>query len=87
MSKAVVLLGDSSDHGGTVISSGTSKIMAEGKAVVVDGAMHSCPLDEHGITPIKGNSSVMVEGKALVVTGAKAGCGAVITGSCAKFFA
>lgn len=86
MAKAVVLLGDSSDHGGTVISSGTSKIIVEGKAVVVDGALHSCPLDGHGVTPITGNSAVLAEGKKIVVTGATAGCGAKITGSCVKFF-
>jgi uncharacterized Zn-binding protein involved in type VI secretion len=78
--RQIVVVGDKSSHGGMVISSnqdGTLK--AVGIEVAVDGALHSCPIFEHGITPI---SSVIIKtyqnSRLLLTRGAIAGCGALL---------
>lgn len=77
----VVLVGDSSSHGGTVVSSNQSGTFTVGGGdVAVEGALHSCPIQGHGITAI---SAVTIksfhEGKLILTKGAVAGCGASIT--------
>lgn len=78
--RAIAVVGDSSSHGGVIISSnqdGTLK--ACGIVVAVNGALHSCPIPYHGITQI---SAVIIKtyqnGKLVLTRGAMAGCGALI---------
>ena len=80
MSKKVALLGDTSSHGGTIITSnqdGAFKVA--GIPVAVNGALHSCPIPGHGITVV---TSVTIKsyynGKLIVTEGARAACGAII---------
>ena len=78
--KRIALLGDMSTHGGTIIlSNQDGTLLVGGTAVAVEGAMHSCPIPEHGITPI---TAVTVKsyhnGKLIITERAVAGCGALI---------
>ena len=59
--KLIVLLGDKSDHGGTVISA-SSTVIAEGKQVARKGDLHTCPIPGHGITPIVTSSENVFAG-------------------------
>lgn len=75
----VVRLGDSSSHGGSMISAG-STVLVNGVPVCVDGDSHSCPIPDHGVTSVTASSSVRsTGGKRVVKIGDGAGCGAVIT--------
>ena len=77
---SVGCLGDVSDHGGTVISTnqdGTVKVA--GLDVAVSGALHQCPIKDHGTTPITATTTKsFINGKLIVTYGATAGCGAKI---------
>ncbi|MGF6837074.1 putative Zn-binding protein involved in type VI secretion [Paraburkholderia youngii] len=78
MGNPVARLGDTSSHGGTIISA-SSDLTADGKGVARAGDMHSCPISGHGTTPLSSTSTVTNGGKGLVRVGDVAGCGAVIT--------
>ena len=89
MSRKVALLGDGSSHGGSIISSGQDgSVKAEGKEIPVAGAMHSCPIEDHGVTAINSNldDNWLINGKKVVLEGSVAGCGAVIISSAVKTF-
>jgi len=76
----VAVLGDTSSHGGTIITSNQDGTLSVGGIeVAVAGAMHSCPISNHGVTPI---TAVTVKtfhnGKLIVTEGALTGCGALV---------
>ncbi|MEN6372226.1 MAG: PAAR domain-containing protein [Armatimonadota bacterium] len=74
----VARLGDTSSHGGTIISA-SETVFVNGIAVARVGDLHSCPVPGHGITPVVTGSSVAFSGgKAIARIGDTAGCGAVI---------
>lgn len=77
----VALLGDSSNHGGTLISSNQDgTVDVGGVAVCVNGCLHSCPIPGHGVTPVSAvTTKSFINGKLIVTQGAISGCGAVIT--------
>lgn len=79
--KRIALLGDSSDHGGSIISSGQdNSFLVGGIAVAVEGAQHSCPINGHGVTSITAITVRSYYNSKLVLTvNAIAGCGAKIT--------
>jgi len=84
---AIVTVGDSSSHGGTVIS-GSSLATCNGAQIARVGDLHSCP--KHGITAIVSSpaaATIEAGGALIAVTGAVAACGAVITGSNTGFTA
>ena len=74
-------LGDSSSHGGVIISSGTKvRDGYDNKLVARKGDFHSCPQPGHGITMIDTASpKVKSEGKYVAAITSVAGCGAIIT--------
>lgn len=75
----VARLGDTSSHGGTIITS-AEHVFANGIKVARIGDMHSCPIPEHGVTPIvTGSGSVFAEGAGVARIGDSVGCGAVIS--------
>jgi len=80
-SRNVACVGDSSSHGGTIITSGQDgTCLVGGSVVAVQGALHSCPKDGHGITVITPIiTKTFVNGKLIVTEGARAGCGAIIS--------
>ena len=73
-----VRLGDTSDHGGEMISA-TATIMINGIEVCVDQDIHRCPIPGHGDTAVTGTAGPMNNGKRYIKTGDQAGCGATIT--------
>lgn len=79
----VARLGDTSDHGGFIISVTTMFTTANGIKVARVGDLHFCPIRRHGITPIiNGSGNYRCEGKITAVIGSRCGCGAkIITGS------
>ena len=85
MGELIARLGDTSDHGGTIITS-CSKTRAEGPRVARRGDLHSCPIPGHGITPIVSNTSpnVITEGNETAHTGSICGCGARIISGAVK---
>lgn len=80
--KPIARLGDTSTHGGTIISAG-SQYRCDGILVARVGDFHSCPIPGHGITAITtGSNKVRSEGQLVAAIGSLTGCGAVInTGS------
>lgn len=81
MGKKIALKNDSSDHGGTVITSnqdGTLKV--GGGEVAVEGAQHSCPIVGHGTTSITAITTKSYHnGKLILTEEAVAGCGAKLS--------
>lgn len=76
----IALLGDLSDHGGTIITSGQDgKFQVGGIAVAVDGALHSCPIPTHGITSVSAiTTKSFGNGELILTENAISGCGALI---------
>jgi len=74
----VARIGDSSNHGGTIIS-GSATDKANGIGIARVGDTHSCPY--HGVSTIESTpqSSVYANGQLVATIGAVAGCGAVIS--------
>jgi len=82
--RAIVRLGDSSSHGGTVITA-SSKVLVRGAPVARAGDLHSCPVPGHGVTAITtGAARCRVEGSAVARAGDVAGCGAALMASQGK---
>jgi len=80
----VVRLGDSSSHGGTVITA-SSRVRVGGVLVARAGDLHSCPVPGHGITAITtGAARCNVEGSSVARDGDVVGCGAVLLASQAR---
>lgn len=79
MSKpAAARLGDTTDHGGSIIS-GASRTLINGIPAARKGDLHSCPIQGHGVTQIvTGSDSVDIEGSPAARIGDSTGCGAVI---------
>lgn len=75
---AVARLGDTSDHGGTIISASTDT-KVNGSGVARQGDQHSCPIRGHGTTPLTAIATkTYVDGRLVITVGAVAGCGATI---------
>ncbi len=82
----IIRLNDTSDHGGTVISS-ASKTYAEGQLVARIRDQHDCPIPGHGITDIvEGSPDTFTEGMQVAREGDKAGCGAALISGAVKTF-
>jgi len=80
----VVRLGDSSSHGGTVITA-SSRVRVGGVLVARVGDLHSCPVPGHGVTAITtGAARCKVEGSPVARDGDVVGCGAVLVASQAR---
>jgi len=75
-------LGDSSSHGGTIVSA-AERTLVDGTPAARMGDLHSCPIPFHGVTQIvQGASKTLIEGQPAARMGDAVGCGAVIvTGS------
>jgi len=81
MSKRLIVLGDSTSHGGTVIeASGNSFVGGIPYARVGDKV--TCPIKGHGTTTIvSGDPTLVVDGKPAAREGDKTACGAVLVAS------
>lgn len=76
----IVRIGDTSDHGGVVISSNAT-FVSNGKQACVDGDLHQCPQQGHGTTAIIGTASFKSNNRNSIKGGDRAGCGATIISS------
>ena len=78
--RKIACLGDSSSHGGTLVSTAQdNKFLTKGIAVCANGCSHSCPIPGHGTTSVTAITiKSYVNGKLIITEGAQAGCGAVI---------
>jgi uncharacterized Zn-binding protein involved in type VI secretion len=82
MGTAIARLGDTSSHGGTIITA-ASKTTCEGKPVARVTDMLDCPA--HGANPIvTGSPRYLVEGHQCARTGSVTACGATIIGGASK---
>lgn len=81
MSKKIALLGDTSNHGGIITTHNQDgTYLVNGIAVAVNGALHSCPIEDHGITSITAITVKSYCNSKLILTQeAVAGCGAKLT--------
>ena len=78
MGKPVARLGDTTNHGGTIVTGSTGTIV-NGKPVARMGDLHACPRKGHGLTRIvSGSTTTLIEGKPTARMGDTTGCGAVI---------
>ncbi|MCR4457175.1 MULTISPECIES: PAAR domain-containing protein [Pseudescherichia] len=79
MPKRIVVLNDSTSHGGRVISA-SSTFEIEGRNAALLNDIVSCP--EHGSTPIvECDMSYEENGRGIVVHGCKSACGSVVYAS------
>jgi len=77
MSSNIIVLGDKTSHGGTVISASVNSA-THGKGWARVGDMVSCPRCR-GVFPIsQGDNSLLDDGKAVAYDGCKVACGAVL---------
>lgn len=81
---AAARVGDSSDHGGTIVGPGEATVLIGSMPAAVMGDNHACvmtypgsPPPPHAATPIlAGSATVMIGGKPAVRTGDACICGA-----------
>jgi len=79
MGEAQARLGDTSDHGGRIIT-GATRTFINGAPAARKGDLHSCPIEGHGITAIEtGSERTFIEGQSTARIGDSVGCGAIIT--------
>lgn len=81
----IVRLGDTSSHGGVVISS-ASKWQCEGALIARKGDLHYCPIPGHGVTQIMtGSEKWMCEDAEIARQGDVCGCGAALISGASKW--
>ena len=85
----VARLGDTSSHGGVLITAGTQHLDA-GPQVCRVGDLHSCPIPTHGVTAIvTGSPNFISQGRSVARGdgggGSVTGCGAVLIGGSPKY--
>jgi uncharacterized Zn-binding protein involved in type VI secretion len=76
-----IRLGDSTNHGGVVISASSSRIVL-GKGIARVGDTVTCPLPGHGSTVIvSGDTNALIDGRAAARHGDQCACGATLIAS------
>jgi len=77
MSKPFIVLGDKTDHGGTVVTA-SAETDINGKTVARVGDKVSCPKCK-GMFPIAaGDATTLIDGQAVARHGDKTACGATL---------
>ena len=78
MGRPFIVLGDTTDHGGTVVgASGTSD--TDGKRIARVGDQVTCPKRGHGTTVIvSGDLTMIIDGQPAARHGDKCACGATL---------
>lgn len=78
---AAARVGDTSNHGGSLVGPGASNVMIGGMPASVAGDMHTCPLGSSAHPPASpfpmGSSSVLIGGRPALRTSDACGCGAM----------
>lgn len=81
----IVRLGDTSSHGGVVVSS-ASHWRCEGALIARKGDMFSCPLPGHGVNAIvEGSAKWKCEGEPIARHGDHTACGAALISGAVKW--
>jgi uncharacterized Zn-binding protein involved in type VI secretion len=86
MSRTIIVLGDATSHGGSVISASSTRSI-NGKGIARKGDSVSCPLlypdkRPHGVNAIvEGEDSFLVDGVPVALEGHKSECGCTLIGS------
>ena len=82
MSRPVILVGDKTDHGGTVIS-GAPTSDVDGRLIARVGDQVTCPKKGHGGTTViaSGDPTCMIDGAPVARHGDKTACGATLIAS------
>lgn len=78
--RKVICVGDSTSHGGEVITSSAAHFTVEGKAVACVGDKCTCPVKGHGgeCTIIEGDDKHTIDGLPVAYHGHKTSCGALL---------
>jgi uncharacterized Zn-binding protein involved in type VI secretion len=76
-------VGDTTNHGGTVVGPGTATVMIGGMPAAVMGDMHVCALPPNTHPPtsspfVLGSATVLIGGKPALRAGDVCGCGASV---------
>ncbi|MGE5650292.1 MAG: PAAR domain-containing protein [Bacillota bacterium] len=81
MAKPLIVTGDATDHGGTVVS-GAATTDANGRRIARIGDQVTCPRKGHGTNAIvSGDPTVIVDGSPVARHGDVTACGAVLISS------
>jgi uncharacterized Zn-binding protein involved in type VI secretion len=82
MSRPLIVVGDKTSHGGTVLS-GSPNTDTHGKPIARVGDKASCPLKGHGgVTVIvSGDPACLIDGQPAACHGHKTACGATLIAS------
>lgn len=82
MTRAFILLGDKTDHGGVVISASESSD-CNGRGIARIGDKVTCPRKGHGrvTTIVTGDSTAIIDGRPAARHGDKTACGASLIAS------
>ncbi|MBW8832059.1 MAG: PAAR domain-containing protein [Burkholderiales bacterium] len=86
MTKKVIRVGDPTDHGGKVLSSGAPQFTVDGIAVALKGDLCSCPKRGHdNCTIAEGDSEHTINGIPVAYEGHKTSCGAALVSTLDNF--
>ena len=81
MALPVVRLGDSTSHGGKVISASTTHVI-DGIGIARVGDQVACPMPGHGINPIvEGAPTYLIGGRMVALQGHHSACGCTLIAS------
>jgi uncharacterized Zn-binding protein involved in type VI secretion len=82
MSRPIILVGDKTDHGGTVIS-GAPTSDVDGRQIARVGDQVTCPKKGHGgtTTIVSGDPTCVIDGAPVARHGDKTACGATLIAS------
>lgn len=81
MSQPIIRLGDSTSHGGVVVSAAPATTV-EGKPPARVGDMTVCPIPGHGANPIvSGDGTSLIDGSPVARQGDMTACGATLIAS------
>lgn len=81
MARAIIVVGDATDHGGKVIQ-GAPTATINGVPVARVGDAVTCPRKGHGTTVIAtGDANMLIDGKPVARHGDKTACGASLLAS------
>ena len=83
--RKIIRLGDSTTHGGQVISCQARHFKVNGKPAACVGDKCTCPIPGHGIcTIIEGDARHTIGGRPVAYEGHRVSCGATLLASDAK---
>lgn len=77
MGRSFILLGDKTDHGGTVITA-SGHAQTGGRNIACVGDKVKCPRHKDDETIVTGDASLLIDGKPVAREGDKTSCGATL---------